>query len=79
MNLIDMFFILFAVIVQAIGVILIYDARAITKKGFGFGVQNEATMGLKILGTIMFFIGIFMLYRKKIKNKYIIIKNCREK
>jgi len=32
------------------GVILIYDARPITKKIFGFGDQNEATLGLKLLG-----------------------------
>ena len=31
------------------GVILIYDARLITKKFFGFGDQNEASQGLKIL------------------------------
>lgn len=37
-------------IVLMIGVILIYDARAITKKIFSFGDQNEATFTLKIIG-----------------------------
>ena len=39
---------LIAVIIILIGVILIYDARTITKKIFGFGDQNEASSGLKI-------------------------------
>lgn len=39
------------------GVILIYDARIITKKVFGFGDQNEATDGFKILGVIIAVIG----------------------
>ena len=39
------------------GVILIYDARLITKKFFGFGDQNEASQGLKILGIIIAIIG----------------------
>ena len=39
---------LIAVLMILAGVILIYDARIITKKFFGFGDQNEATSGLKI-------------------------------
>jgi hypothetical protein len=39
------------------GVILIYDARIITKKVFGFGDQNEATSGFKILGAIVAIVG----------------------
>lgn len=39
------------------GVILIYDARIITKKFFGFGDQNEGASGLKILGFIVTIIG----------------------
>ena len=41
---------LLAAIMLLIGVSLIYDARLITKKFFGFGDQNEASSGLKILG-----------------------------
>lgn len=39
------------------GIIMIYDARIITKKFFGFGDQNEASSGLKILGYIISVIG----------------------
>ena len=44
------------------GVILIYDARIITKRFFGFGDQNEGASGLKILGFIFSIIGGIMLY-----------------
>ncbi len=44
------------------GVILIYDARDIAKKVFGFGDQNEASSGLKILGFIMSIIGALIIY-----------------
>ena len=44
------------------GVILIYDARIITKKVFGFGDQNEATDGFKILGVIIAVIGGFIVF-----------------
>lgn len=57
---------LIAVIIILIGVILIYDARIITKKMFGFGDQNEATKGLKILGWIISIIGLLiMLFMQK--------------
>ena len=48
---------LIGVIIILCGVILIYDARIITKKMFNFGDQNEATSGFKILGTILSIIG----------------------
>ena len=44
------------------GVILIYDARIITKNFFGFGDQNEATDGFKILGVILSIIGGIIIY-----------------
>lgn len=44
------------------GVILIYDARIITKKFFGFGDQNEGASGLKILGFLFAIIGGIILY-----------------
>ena len=44
------------------GVILIYDARIITKKVFGFGDQNDATDGFKILGVIIAVIGGFIIF-----------------
>ena len=45
-----------------LGVISIYDARQIVKKLFGFGDQNEAAAGLKILGFIMAVIGTLIIY-----------------
>ena len=50
-----------ALIVLA-GVILIYDARIITKKLFGFGNQNDATSGFKILGTAITMVGALIIY-----------------
>lgn len=44
------------------GVILIYDARILTKKFFGFGDQNEASSGLKILGFIVSILGAIIIY-----------------
>ena len=50
-----------ALIVLA-GVILVYDARLITKKMFNYGDQNEATSGFKILGAILCMIGALIIY-----------------
>ena len=44
------------------GVILIYDARIITKRFFGFGDQNEGSNGLKMLGFIIAIIGSLVVY-----------------
>lgn len=44
-------------IVLMCGIILIYDARDITKKIFSFGDQNEAALALKITGFIVSVIG----------------------
>lgn len=44
------------------GVILIYDARILTKKIFNFGDQNEATSGFKILGIFISIIGAFIIF-----------------
>ena len=44
------------------GVIMIYDARILTKKFFGFGDQNEASNGFKILGFILAIIGGLIIF-----------------
>ncbi len=44
------------------GVTLIYDARAITKKLFGFGDQNEGSTGLKFFGFVFSIIGGLILF-----------------
>lgn len=53
---------LIASIMALLGVIMIFDARIITKKMFGFGDQNQAAWGLKILGFIITIIGALMIY-----------------
>lgn len=50
------------VLLAAIGVALIYDARPITKKMFSFGDQNEATLGLKLVGFLFSIIGMVLVY-----------------
>ena len=48
---------LIGAIIVMIGVILLYDARPLTRKFFSFGDQNEATLGLKIVGLAVSLIG----------------------
>lgn len=50
------------IIIVLIGVIMIYDARYVTKKLFGFGDQNEAALGLKIAGFLVSTIGAILVY-----------------
>lgn len=54
--------IILGLILSMFGVICIFDARLITKKMFSFGDQNEATMGLKILGFLVYIVGIIIIY-----------------
>lgn len=58
----EIFINLIALIMCLIGVVMIYDARIITKKLFGFGDQNQAAWGLKILGFVIAIIGSLMIY-----------------
>ena len=51
-----------ALLIILFGVILIYDARILTKKFFGFGDQNEGSSGLKIWGFILTIIGGTIIY-----------------
>lgn len=53
---------LIGLLMVLIGVILIYDARIITKRFFGFGDQNEGASGLKILGFILAIVGGLIIY-----------------
>ena len=50
------------IILIMFGVILIYDARPITKKIFSFGDQNDATLGLKLVGFLLSVIGMILVY-----------------
>ncbi len=47
------------------GTIMLYDARILTIKWFGFGDQNEASLGLKILGGIFCLVGAIIVYFNK--------------
>ena len=53
------------IILAMCGVILIYDARPITKKLFGFGDQNDATLGLKLFGFLISIIGMVLIFFNK--------------
>ena len=54
--------IIIGMLILLLGVICIFDARVITKKLFGFGDQNEASMGLKIVGLIFFVVGALIVF-----------------
>ncbi len=56
------FLLILGLLLATFGVIMIYDARLITKKMFSFGDQNEATSGLKIVGFILSIIGALLIY-----------------
>lgn len=53
---------IFALLIILVGVILIYDARILTKKFFSFGDQNEGSLGLKIWGFILTIVGGVIIY-----------------
>ena len=53
---------LIGLIIVFIGIVLIYDARIITKKFFSFGDQNDASSGLKILGFAIAVVGGLIIY-----------------
>jgi len=50
------------IVIVLLGVIMIYDAREVTKRLFGFGDQNEAALGLKIAGFLISVIGAVIIY-----------------
>lgn len=54
--------IIIGLIIVALGVICIYDARILTKKMFSFGDQNEGSLGLKILGFLVAMVGTLIIY-----------------
>lgn len=56
------FLVIIGIFIALIGVIMLYDARLLTKKLFSFGDQNEASMGLKILGFILAIVGGLVIY-----------------
>lgn len=53
----ELILLIIGLLIAMIGVIMIFDARLLTQKLFGFGDQNEATAGLKIIGFIVAILG----------------------
>ncbi len=56
------FLLIIGLIIAMCGVIMIFDGRLLTQKFFGFGDQNEATAGFKILGFFIAIIGGLMIF-----------------
>lgn len=50
------------VIAIVLGIKMIYDARPIVKTYFSFGDENEAALGIKILGFIICLVGGILIY-----------------
>ena len=49
-------------VIAILGAIMIFDARLLTQKFFGFGDQNEATAGFKIIGFVVAIIGGLIIF-----------------
>ena len=62
MEMIKIISMLIGFIIIMLGVIMIFDARKLTKKWFSFHEQNESTKWLKIGRLILFVIGMLILY-----------------
>lgn len=65
-NMINIVVKILGILLVLAGVVLIYDARNITKKFFGFGDQNEGSAGLKFLGAVLVLIcGIALFFLQR--------------
>ena len=49
-------------IMATIGTVMIYGARNLTKRFFSFGDQNDASLGLKILGFLIAIGGALLVF-----------------
>ena len=56
---------LIGLLIVLAGIVMVYDARILTNKWFGFGDQNEASTGFKILGGIVCILGAIIVYFNK--------------
>ena len=50
------------VVMATIGTVMIYYARILTKRFFSFGDQNDASLGLKILGFLIAIGGALLVF-----------------
>ena len=62
MEIIKLIITIVAFLVMMLGIIMIYDARKLTKKWFSFHDKNEGSKWFKIGGFVLFIIGILILY-----------------
>ena len=62
METINIIFILIALVLSMIGVIMIFDARKLTQKWFGFNDQNEGSKWFKIGGFVLAIIGAIIIF-----------------
>jgi len=58
----QMILIILGLLLATGGTVMVYDARIISYRFFGFGDQNEASLGLKMLGFIIIMVGAFIVY-----------------
>lgn len=56
------FLLAIGLIALVIGVKMVFDARPLVKTYFSFGEENEAVMGMKILGFVSMILGGVLLY-----------------
>lgn len=61
MNIIKIILTLIELLILAIGVTMIFDARKITEKLFSFGEKNESAKILKIIGYIISIISAILI------------------
>lgn len=57
--------ILIGAVILAFGVIMVFDARTITKKAFSSGEINETTKIIKIVGFLVSMVGLGIIYITK--------------
>ena len=62
MEIIKLIITIVALLIMMLGIIMIYDARKLTKKWFSFHDKNEGSKWFKIGGFVLFIIGILILY-----------------
>lgn len=51
-----------ALILCGIGVVMIFDARLLTQKWFGFGDQNEGSKIFKLVGFLLTIVGCLLIF-----------------
>ena len=59
------FLLFIAIILLITGVKFIFDARPIVKKYFAFGQENDATLGIKLIGFLCCVIGFVICLQQR--------------